>query len=258
MISNSSSNRSLSKNNLKSSYSSGSLYVSRSKSIDRIVMAKKKMNSDTNLYGSSYNRNSSTKRNNSTKNSRNNSISKISFPLPQQNTTVKRSASKIINSRDSSLTNIKNTRDSSLGRKITKTNISYINLPKNYSNPKLSQRSKLGNDSNSFISSSRNNKILNGKASKLKTKLKEKGSSRKNFYDDKPFGIDTVDYESQYLYNNDFEDEAKTENYNPNNEDVITEKDNQWDSSYNINDSQDIDARLEAIQKYLKDTQDEF
>ncbi|ORY54934.1 hypothetical protein LY90DRAFT_702177 [Neocallimastix californiae] len=237
VISNASSSRSLSKNNLKSSYSSGSLYVSRSKSIDRNTMAKKKMNSEANLYGSRYNRSSSTMRNSASKISRNSSVSKIS-----QSSTIKRSASRVINSRDSSLTNIKNTRDNSLGRKISKTNISYINIPKNYSNSKISQRNRLGYDSNSFISSSKTNKALNGKTSKLKTKLKEKISLKNNLYDNKPFRPNSIDNESQY------------QNYNLN-EAIITEKDNQWENSYNIN---DIDARLEAIQKYLKDTQDEF
>jgi cell division protein FtsB len=249
VISNASSSRSLSKNNLKSSYSSGSLYVSRSKSIDRNTMAKKKMNSEANLYGSRYNRSSSTMRNSASKISRNSSVSKIS-----QSSTIKRSASRVINSRDSSLTNIKNTRDNSLGRKISKTNISYINIPKNYSNSKISQRNRLGYDSNSFISSSKTNKALNGKTSKLKTKLKEKISLKNNLYDNKPFRPNSIDNESQYLYDSNFEDEVKTENYNLN-EAIITEKDNQWENSYNIN---DIDARLEAIQKYLKDTQDEF
>jgi len=66
---------------------------------------------------------------------------------------------------------------------------------------------------------------------------------------------DTVDYESQYVYDNDFE-EIPTEDNNNNNE-TTTEKDTHW-NSYDLNDSQDIDARLEAIQKYLKDTQEEL
>ncbi|OUM64754.1 hypothetical protein PIROE2DRAFT_60440 [Piromyces sp. E2] len=227
----------------------------RSKSIDRGSIAKKKTISDSKIYGSKYNRSSSTVRNSSTKNSRNNSLSKISY-TSSRNTVKpsnKRSTSKVTKSRNSSLSSTRYGRDSSISKRTSTTNLSYTNASKKYTSSKISQVSK------SSIGSSR--KIYNNVPTKYSNKAKSKTSERiiikktKGYDDQSTRENDTVDYESQYLYDNDFEEMPTEYNNETNNNE--TEGDNHW-NSYDINDSQDIDARLEAIQKYLKDTQEEL
>jgi len=259
VTSNISTNRSLSNKNIKSIYSSESLYGSRSKSIDRNSVTKKKQYSDSTIRVK-YERSSSTVRNNATKGSRNNSLSKMSYTSSHTNLkpSVKRSTSKVAKSRNSSLSKVNySTRDSSIGRRTNISNLSQTSISKKYS--KLSQQNKYGNRSSSITSSSRNTIPVKGKSSKkVKAKSKERVIIRKNLYDDKSLEKDVYN-KSQCGYDCDFE-ELKTEedSYNPNTTITITEKDDQWNNHYNINDSQDIDARLEAIQKYLKDTQDEL
>ncbi|ORX50082.1 hypothetical protein BCR36DRAFT_353044 [Piromyces finnis] len=257
LTSNASSTRSLSKKNSKYNNSSNSLYSSRSKSIDRNSISKKNSISDPKSYRSKYDRSSSTVRNNVTKSSRNNSLSKISYTSSQHTVkpSKKRSTSKVTKSRNSSLSSVKYSRDPSINsRKMSTTNLSYSSAPKKYASSKVSsQANKIKNINKSTIS-----------VRKIPNKVKSKSTERviikktKDIYDEPSTQENnTVDYESQYLYENDFEEIPTEENNETNN--IETEKDNQW-NSYDINDSQeiDIDARLEAIQKYLKDTQEEF
>jgi len=109
----------------------------------------------------------------------------------------------VTKSRNSSLTNIKSTRDPSIGRKPSKTtNVSQtsLNHPKKYTTSNLSQRSRLGYDSNSFVSTSRNDNIPTKKISgnKLNEKSKERVIIRKIAHDNKSIGNETVDEESQF------------------------------------------------------------
>ncbi|ORX88131.1 hypothetical protein BCR32DRAFT_288879 [Anaeromyces robustus] len=274
--SNVSSTRNLSKTNIKSNYSSNSLYSSRSKSIDRGSLTKKKIYSDKSIYHSKYDRSSSTVRASGVKNSRNNSLSKISNTSSHQ--PIKKSSSKkvvskvsVSKSRNSSLSNIKSNRDHSLSRKTNKTYSSYISSPKKVSNNKSSHLKGKGSKRSSSITSSVNHIPIKN-SFKSKAKSKERVLIQKLHNDDSNVGNDTIDYESQYMHDNDFEElksedkynentETITEkdnfNYNNTNTEIITEKGDHW-NSYDMTESQDIDARLEAIQKYLKDTQEEL
>jgi len=162
------------------------------------------------------------------------------------------------------MSSIKYNRDTSIGRRTNISNLSHSTIQsKHTTNSKLyKQPSKLTKSTSSFASSRNlSNNVPKRSSSEIKTKSKYDEKERviikkTTGYDDELVQEnDTVDYESRYVYDNDFE-EFPTED-NKNNTETITEKESNWNTN-DINDSQDIDARLEAIQKYLKDTQEEL